>query len=83
MPQNEDIYLFLRTDEQLGLGVGFVNDYREGAGVTKKATARVPARHPLFPRLYYDYGGRLRGVHSRGGSGCGEGRGPLRSPFPG
>src|SRR5579863_6728348 len=45
----------------------------------RKATARVPAHHPPFPRLYYDYGGLPATVHSRGGGGCGAEWGPLPS----
>ena|SRR5713226_1233477 len=62
--------------------VGFVNDYWRGMLLVRKATARVPTHPPLIPRLYYDYDAAPQAVHSRGGGGCGGGRGPLRSPCP-
>jgi len=35
----------------------------------RKATARVPARSPLIPRLYYDYETPPQAVLSRDGGG--------------
>jgi len=45
-----------------------------------KGDRKGPHSSPPFPRLYYDYEAASQAVLSRGGGGCGDGRGPLRSP---
>jgi peptide/nickel transport system ATP-binding protein len=47
----------------------------------REGDRKGPLPTPLHPRPYNDYEGGLEGdVHSRGGGGVDEGRGPLRSP---
>ena len=48
--------------------------------MSPRAAARAPSPRPLHPRPYYDTGG-VGYVRCKGGGGCVEQWGPLRSPL--